>query len=201
MIITLSGSQGQGKSTVLQSLADRGYTVVEKKTSRSILKEWGYTLNEVNKYPPLTKNFQEEIIERHFATMIPHINSDVPVFMERSFADIFTYALFALGSYNEYDEWLDSYYKRCQDYQSCYAMVVHISGRTYVPDDDGVRSINRYFSRAVDSTMIEILTQMHETSGRLVRLVEPSNEVRVTKIINELSSVQGVSCGNLLFHV
>src|SRR4051812_31618769 len=96
-LITISGAQGQGKSTVLKSLEDLGYKIIPRKTSRSILADWGYTLNEVNKYTPLTRNFQEEIIKRQRENDFKGIVSPDINFSERSYADIFSYCLNILG--------------------------------------------------------------------------------------------------------
>ena len=64
MLFAISGSQGSGKTTVINELKNRGFPVVERKTSRSILEEWGVTLSDVNNDRPLTVKFQDEILKR-----------------------------------------------------------------------------------------------------------------------------------------
>lgn len=189
MIISMSGSQGQGKTTVLNSMIEKGYKVVEQKTSRSILNEWGYTLNEVNKYAPLTKQFQEEIIERHFRSIAPHVDSDEVVFIERSFADIFGYALFALGSFNEYSTWLDEYYERCLAYQDKLSHVLYLTGREITPEEDGCRSTNKHFARAVDVQIQDILRGM-VPQGKLQIIDTPNHERRVTEVVIAAASCE-----------
>jgi len=179
MIFSISGPQGQGKTTVLNTLKDRGYKVAEQKTSRSILSEWGMTLNEVNKYAPLTKKFQEEIIERHFASVQPHIDSDEVVLIERSFADIFNYATFAIGSFNEYSEWMDRYWERCCEYQSKFACVFYLTGRAITPEDDGVRSANKHFARAVDVVIRNNLEEMRNLGCRMYVVDTPAHDTRI----------------------
>ena len=152
-LIAISGSQGQGKTTILSSLGEEGYKIVSHKTSRSILNEWGYTLNEVHKSPELTKKFQDEILVRHHLNNIDAINSDDLFFTERSYADIFTYTMFALGSFNEYNNWLNEYYEKCREGQRLYDAVIRLGGRTFNVSDDGVRSVNIHFTNAVDMVL------------------------------------------------
>lgn len=183
MIITISGAQGQGKSTVLNDLAARGYNVIANKTSRGILNEWGLTLNEVNKYPPLTKKFQERIIKDHLMHQEEAYNSSELYFSERSFADIFTYATFALGSYNEYSEWLNEYFTICATHQKRYRKIIYLSGRTYTPEEDGVRSINIHFSTAVDLLIKHNLYAFDYPRGNIVEVSSPNHYERINQIL------------------
>ena len=47
MLIAISGSQGSGKSTILKRLEAENFRTINRKTSRSILKDWDVTLEEV----------------------------------------------------------------------------------------------------------------------------------------------------------
>lgn len=192
-VVTVSGSQGQGKSTVLDTISKMGYSVVERKTSRSILKEWGFTLNEVNRYPPLTRAFQEEILRRHMESMKPLVDDDKMHFMERSFADIFSYALLAIGSFNEYNDWMEDYWYRCLEAQSLFHKVYYLTGRTFVPQDDGVRSTNRFFGETVDREILNIITKMDAEIGKnqLLTISYSDNYQRVYTI---LENCLGVDC-------
>jgi len=146
--IAISGSQGQGKSTVLASLNELGYNIIPQKTSRSILSEWDMSLNDINMNLELTKNFQEEILVRHIKNC--DVDNTGLYFSERSFADIFAYTVFALGSFNEYNTWLDEYYTKCKNAQAnVYDAVFYLTGRTDV-EDDGVRAANKQFSKSID---------------------------------------------------
>ena len=154
-LIGFSGAQGQGKSTLISELQDRDayFMGVPLQTSRQLLAEWGYTLAEVNKYMPLKIKFQEELLLSHCASIeseLGHIRNitgesdpDLAVMIERTFADVFTYALVSVGPFNEYSDWLNEYSERCMKAQELYFdNVIFLTGRTYVPEDDGVRSIN-----------------------------------------------------------
>lgn len=179
MLYAISGAQGQGKTTVLKEIEKKGYKVTQNKTSRSILSEWGYTLNEVNKYNPLTVKFQEEILRRHNDFNKWAIDSDEIVFCERSYADIFTYALFVLGPFNEHSAWLSEYYERCKELQLKYTKVFYLSGRTYVPEDDGVRSINQYYTNAVDLLIYDNLVKF----GNVIKVDTSHTDLRVNSIL------------------
>ena len=157
MIIGISAGQGQGKSTLID-LACK-HDKVEKlnlQTSREILAEWGYTLDEVNRYLPLKKQFQEECLRKHTRALneaygtgfgYPTHDDDTVLLVERTFSDIYAYTVLGMGAFNEYSEWLEDYGRRCAEAQKTYfSKVVFLSGRDYSPEDDGVRSINREFS-------------------------------------------------------
>lgn len=181
-VVAISGAQGQGKSTILAALEAEGYQTIPNKTSRTILSEWGMSLNEVNKYAPLTKIFQEEILARHSEYMAPYIESHHTFFIERSFADIFTYCLFQLGPYNEYNEWVKDYYIRCQEQQQKLLGVIYLSGRTYTPEEDGVRSTNPFFSAAVDKLIYHHLTTFDIPTNKVL-LVDQSDHVARLNLI------------------
>lgn len=156
MIIGISGAQGQGKSTLIKALIegdDNGFgTPNNLQTSRKVLSEWGYSLAEVNTFMPLKIKFQEKLLERHIKALEGFTNmGDTAVLVERTFADIFAYALLSLGPFNVHSDWLNSYAESCSWAQQKYFDgVVFLSGRTYVPEDDGVRSTNEHFANVAD---------------------------------------------------
>lgn len=190
-IATISGSQGQGKSTVLNTLASMNYSVVERKTARSLLEEWDMTLGEVNRHPPLTRYFQDEVLKRHLDSMTLLISDDKLHFMERSFADIFTYAVMALGSFNEYNNWMDEYYEQCIKAQAKFHSIYHLTGRTFVPQEDGVRSTNRFNSEIVDREIFIRLKEMDQRIGKnqVLSIAYTDNDERVHTILRNCCGV------------
>lgn len=157
MLISISGSQGLGKSELIHRLnVEHGVKVIERKTSRSILSDWGVTLSAVNNDRDLTVKFQDEIARRKAADELAASKSSDLYITERSFADLFTYATVAIGKDNEYSKWLDEYYVRCMEYQSMYSHVFYLSqkGRlSTTVENDGVRAINYHYSVLVDLFM------------------------------------------------
>lgn len=153
MLIAISGSQGSGKSTVLNELEQLGHNIISRKTSRSILSEWEVSLDQVNNNRELTLRFQDEIIARKYKDESYAITSDELWFTERTYADLFTYALVSLGKDNTNSEWLDGYYNSCKAYQQSYTKVFYLAGGAFDVEHDGVRGSNQHYSTMVDLVM------------------------------------------------
>lgn len=165
-LCAISGSQGTGKSTLLSALK---LPTIERKTSRSILSDWQVTLSEVNNKRAMTVLFQDEILKRKMADEADAINSDSYVFTERTYADLFVYALVAVGKDNEYSNWLDEYYERCliaqkASYNNSY--VFYLRAGHFQPVEDGVRGTNRHYSFMSDSMMRHYTKQMSPLNFR-----------------------------------
>jgi len=181
MLIAVSGSQSAGKSTVLEELKKRQMTVIERKTSRSILSDWGIQLSEVNNDRKLTLKFQDEIIKRKYEDERQYIGKNFKqiIFTERTYADLFTYALISLGKDNENSEWLNEYYKKCLQYQAMtYSRVFYLNGGLFKVAHDGIRGSNHHYSKMVDLTMKEYTTQM-TMPGKLTLIDVTSLDDRV----------------------
>jgi hypothetical protein len=181
MLVAISGSQGSGKSTIVDLLAERGHKTIERKSARSVLEEWGVTLPEVNASAELTTKFQEEIINRKFIDEQFAIQDDDLWFTERTHADLFTYALVSLGKNNQYSEWLSSYYKACMEYNQHYAGVYYLRAGHFKIEHDGTRGSGEHYSRMVDLVMLDITKQMVHTS-KLTVIETPDLEQRVNLI-------------------
>lgn len=153
MLYAISGAQGCGKSTLLTALEDQGYKVVSRKTSRSILKDWGMTLDEINADKELALKFQYEILSRKAQDEYEAIHSDEIWLTERTYMDLFVYALVNLGKHNEYSTWLDAYYDKCLENQRHYSGVFYIRSGLFQVSHDGVRGSNQHYSKMVDLSM------------------------------------------------
>lgn len=160
MLVAISGSQGSGKSTVLQELETLGFNTIKRKTSRSILKDWNISLAEVNSDPTLTTRFQDEIIKRKANDEVGAVKSKELYFTERTYADLFTYSLVALGNNNLFDVWLNKYYNLCLKHCQTYSQIFYLTAGFFNPAADGVRGSNIHYSRMVDLTMLDITTDM-----------------------------------------
>lgn len=167
MLVAVSGSQGSGKTVIIDLVEQEGFQTVKRKTSRSIMAEWGVTLSEVNNNADLTIRFQEEILKRKIQDDIEaafKLPADQCLFTERSFTDLFTFACVSLGKDNQYSEWLNSYYKKCLEAQQEISLLFYLPAGHFVVQHDGVRGSNPHYSCMVDVTMLEFTKQMTHPS-------------------------------------
>ena len=188
MLVAISGSQGSGKSTILDKLAQSGYNTVTRKTSRSILTDWGVSLADVNGNHRLTQDFQDEVIARKRIDEQQALQSNELWFTERTYADLFAYSLITLGKDNSYSEWLNQYYNNCLKLSQSYAAVYYLSAGHFVVEHDGVRGANVHYSRMVDCTMLDITRQMVHNS-RLTVVHTPDLNTRANMIAEQSKSL------------
>lgn len=177
-LIAISGSQGTGKSTLIDALK---MPTITRKTSRSILSDWGVSLSEVNNSRELTIRFQHEILLRKIEDEKQAVESDQVFVTERTYADLFVYALVAIGKDNEYSEWLNEYYHQCVEAQSSYSHVYYLTAGHFKPVNDGVRAINEHYSWMVDASMLEYTRRM--STGILSVITTPDLQRRVDWIL------------------
>jgi len=180
MLIAISGSQGSGKSTVLNGLKDMSYNVIERKTSRSILSEWEVTLDEVNNNHDLTIKFQNEITKRKWEDEITAIASPEFWFTERTHMDLFTYALSVLGRDNNYNDWLNRYYDTCVAHTKAYHAIYFLPNTCFDVESDGVRGENKHYSQMVNTMLLQYLQQSH--SKKLIVVNECNVSERISTI-------------------
>jgi hypothetical protein len=188
MLVSISGSQGSGKSTILNELRRAGYKTIDRKSSRSILADWDVTLQQVNNDHDLTIKFQDEIINRKYQDELGATISSGLYFTERTYADLFTYALVTLGKENEYADWLDQYYISCMELQQSYDMVYYLRAGHFTPEHDGVRGSSAHYSRMVDLTMLDFTQQM--THQNVLSVIDtPILEQRVAIIKSQTTRI------------
>jgi len=197
MLFAISGSQGSGKSTVLSSLKDKAFPVIGRKTSRSIMSEWGVTLSEINNDRDLTVKFQDEILQRKIDDDKDAANDPSRIyFTERTLADFFTYALIAIGKDNEYSNWINEYYKRCCEAQKAYNHNFYLTQISKL-EHDGVRGSNKFYAGMVDVVMRDVQSQMYKDSyvsgteeyeGPNTTIITAQvNDARVNEILRTIS--------------
>lgn len=180
MLVALSGVQGSGKTTTLNGLKTLGYNIIERKTSRSILADWNVTLERVYGDQALCQKFQDELLARKQQDELFATTSSELWFTERSFADVFTYALISLGHFNAYSEWLDQYYTNCNEANAKYLGVFFLNALRDIPiQNDGVRGINKHYVKQVDSIVHRTCEQMsHKDSEVFYAPINPLIEVQ-----------------------
>jgi len=189
MLIAISGSQGSGKSTIIETLIKNNptYHCVDRKTSRSILSDWGVSLAEVNADPALTLRFQEEILERKVADDRNAVLSNGIWFTERTPIDLLGYATVQLGADNQYSTWLDDYATRCLSVVNNLSLYDHIFFLTaghFSVSSDGVRGHNQYYSTLVDAAMAKFHTKY--VQSHLITVIDsPDMDERLNQINNK----------------
>jgi len=103
------------------------------------------------------------------------------LFTERTFSDLFVYALISLGNDNVYSDWIDQYYEKCVEANRVYTKVFYLKAGHFDVEHDGVRGSNRYYSRMVDQVLLDYTQQMMDTN-KLVIIDTPSLSERGTII-------------------
>jgi predicted ATPase len=181
MLTAISGSQGSGKSTILKRLDEHGFRTINRKTSRSILKDWAVSLEEVNNDDDLGIKFQDEITKRKWNDERKAVESSKLYFTERTHADFFTYALINYGKNKDYSDWLNEYYRQCMSYNQYYASVYYLRAGHFTIAKDEVRCSNPHYSRLIDIAMLDITRQMFH-SGVLNIIETPDLEQRMNII-------------------
>jgi len=157
MLYAISGSQGSGKSSVLKELESRGFNILKRKISRSILSDWNVSLNEVNSDEELSLKFQDEILLRKFQDEKPAVESNKIYFTERTYLDSFVYYMYTFGCRTKFSDNIDTYYNTCVEYDKNYTSVFVLPFGKFPIEDDGVRNPNRLYTESIDVVLKNFL--------------------------------------------
>lgn len=189
MLIAISGSQGAGKSSLLKKLEAAGYPVIERKTSRSVLSDWNVTLDQVNSDPELCIKFQNEITQRKFEDEWEAVKSDKIFFGERTFADLFVYALMNLGKFNQHNEWVNAYYDTCKSHNQLYSDIFYIPGGQFTIEHDGVRGSNRHYGKMIDLSLNYYSEQMSPLTSKVKYITMPDINERFDFVMQSVKEL------------
>ena len=179
MLFAVAGSQGSGKSSVLAGLESRGYEVMQRKISRSVLADWNVTLEEVNTNLPLSLKFQDEVVKRKAEDECQAVVSDNIVFTERSYMDSFVYYLFTFGCQESMSGKINDYHQLCAGCNETYTSVFFLPSGRFKTVADGVRGTNPHYVKAVDMILKQ---QTIDYSSDVYDVVSDSIVMRVTEI-------------------
>lgn len=162
MLIAISGSQGSGKTTILNEIKRLGLNIIERKTARSVMSNSfpGMTLDDIYRDPATAVAFQDIVLETKYDDEEEAVKSNHLWFTERTYADLFTYAVMAVGKNNQYSDWLDKYYEKCKDCTQGYLHTFYIQGGHFNPANDGVRGINKHYQAMIDRTLSDYVGRM-----------------------------------------
>ena len=180
MILSLSGTQGCGKSTILSSLSNMGYNVITRKTSRSVLTDWETDLDEIYNDSYMMQKFQDEVFDRKLSDEEKYINSDDIWFTDRSYVDLLVYSTIILGHNQKCSDWLDNYFQKCKQQQNKYKSIFYISPLPFI-SSDGIRNSNVVFNALVDYSIIGYLKRLNKSS--IYNIQSESNSDRINEIL------------------
>lgn len=134
-VISISGTQGAGKTTMLVELKNRGWQVDDYKVSRDVQKSLGWdSLDRVLDSVDAMIEFQTTVWEKKFThdkELAASGSEDDIVLVERSFADIFSYTKLwcdkHVGMSEEQKKWfITDYAPVCKLSQVIYSGVVYV---------------------------------------------------------------------------
>lgn len=145
-VVTVSGSHGTGKSTLLTELKSRGFRVDDFKASRAVLASLNTNLDTISKSIASIINFQNQVFEAKYNNDKElKSSSDDIILVERSFADIFAYTKHWIFSCPEGIDignswWLHKFFTKCLDAQEeLYGQSLILLPNQFDLENDGVR--------------------------------------------------------------
>lgn len=191
MIFGITGSQGCGKTTVLNDLKSAGYNVDIFSTPRDVQARLGYaSLAEVlDQSFDKIKQFQEAILETKYKrdSALAEKHKDGVAFVERTFADIFAYATTWATQLpkksEEFTEWVNTeYFNKCKAAQLelQYSTIILSPLETFEVD---LRRANEETRFIVDLQMRTFLDLVAVTDGLTYHKISNLDRTqRITKI-------------------
>lgn len=186
MLIAIAGSQGTGKTTILNDLKDQGHNIICRKTARSVLNEMGVSLDCITCDPLKVMEFQDRLLDRKLNDEAHVVNTKEIYFTERTCLDLLVYTVIYIGKLNVYNDWLDAYAARCiaGHKESC-KRVFYLHGGKFNIEHDGVRAINQYYSKAVDLYMHDLIKE-HTRWDSLIDIQVSDHDTRILQIIQNI---------------
>ena len=185
MLFAIAGSQGSGKSSVLKELENRGYKVMQRKISRSVLADWNVTLEEVNSNLDLSLKFQDEVVIRKASDELEAVNSKQIVFTERTYMDSFVYYMFTFGCIDSLSPQISAYYKLCVEHNKTYQSAFFLPSGKFPTVADGVRGTNPQYVESVELLLKHYTTMHTQNLNTLVN--EVSIDDRVGRVLYEVA--------------
>ena len=154
--IAFTGSEGSGKTTLINALADLLQVPKTVNFVRDALKDMGLTT------PPafdtdkeLTKTFQHWLLQKR---SIHEKFIFSPFLADRSSIDMFAYTLSHLAREDDMQDFLDSYLKDCVAYaKDMYEFHFFIPSGRIPLVNDGLRNTQRYNARLMHYIMLGML--------------------------------------------
>lgn len=184
MLLGLSSVQGQGKTSLIQTFAQRDSFIKHKnlQSARTLMDKLNLTLPEINADIKLKTYFQDELLDQHFNSLSKIDHSEFSI-IERTFVDMFCYALISVGPFNAVSTWLDNYYYKCCQAQKILSHTFYLQ-YGIIPVEDGCRSVNYHYAKTMDILMKHYLNEM-QLPYSLIPFA--SNNVRCDQITQKVN--------------
>jgi adenylate kinase family enzyme len=156
MILGISGSQGQGKTTLSRELMlNHNMPIINPTMARSVIHDTGFSLDEINTKLKLKARFQEKLLEKLKSSYTDdQICSDNIFIMDRTYLDLFVYTLIGLGQYNDYSNFVNDYYEQCVELSKGIGATYILTGREADVQPDSIRGYNIHYSSMVNNLII-----------------------------------------------
>jgi predicted ATPase len=188
MLIAVSGTQGVGKTTLLNELKKIDYSVDNFKVSRTVQQELGFaTLNEAvsSDWNTMAK-FQDTIMSRKFANdcALSTLKTNDIIFVERSFIDILAYTEkwnFQLATQLWHNKWMNVYREQCLDMQKIYDGLIFVEHHEKIPFEDDVNRADKYSQHQIQTRLKE-LAEIVDLPTLVIK--EYNLNTRVQEVIN-----------------
>ena len=147
IVVSVSGAQSTGKSTLLETLKNLGFKVDEFRVARHVLNVFNKPLYEIAKEGNEVEimKFQDAILREklNHDTSLKKLPNDF-IFVERCPADIIAYTRvwkdqFHLNS-PAFNKWLEAYDEKCFEGMKNYDISIFVPSGMFSHVDDGIRA-------------------------------------------------------------
>lgn len=144
LLVSVSGAQSTGKTTLLESIhSELGHYVDDFKVARAVLSQFDEGLYDILKDEVKTIEFQEAILAQKVENDLKlKSRDDAFVFVERCPADIYAFAYTWRNHFKtpSFFSWLNDYQDRCFQAMKIYDISILIHPGAFEHSDDGIRA-------------------------------------------------------------
>jgi predicted ATPase len=189
MIVGLSGSQGQGKTTLSRELLlKHNMSIINPTMARRVIYDMSSSLDEINTKLNLKAKFQENLLEKLKSSYTDDQICSSDIFLlDRTYVDLFVYTLIGLGQYNEYSNFIDEYYEQCVEFTKGIGATYILTGRETEVQSDSVRSHNMHYSSMVNNLIIHFSKKIITNFYAILNL--PGLNQRTDAIVSYLGAL------------
>jgi predicted ATPase len=185
MIVSLCGAQNSGKTTLLNDMKTLGFNAIEKNHARDALTQWNTTLEEVYTDPNKTVLFQEHILREKIECERDFVDSEDLYLVDRSYIDLYVYALINLGRLNSFNGFINEYRVNCLEASKNHYATFYIFPHNNPIEKDGVRGVNKHYASMVNTVMYDECINFYNNSNFLFFNIKDSDKLKRANILCE----------------